>query len=87
MVEPMLNILCKDSFCDFVKIPQKVSSLPLLQITTQSTHFLPGKKIPILWIEPQIKYKRSQNLTAKHHAVKNWQTAKTFWKNVNTEAT
>ena len=31
----------------------KVSSLPLLKITTKSTHFLPTKKmeIPILWIE------------------------------------
>ena len=32
----------------------KVSSLPLLKITTKSTHFLPAKKkIPILWIELQ----------------------------------
>ena len=52
-VEPILNILCKHRFCDFVKIPQ-VSSLPLLKITTKSTHFLPAKKkILILWIEIQ----------------------------------
>ena len=32
----------------------EVSSLPLLKITTKSTHFLPAKKkIPILWIELQ----------------------------------
>ena len=30
----------------------KVSSLPLLRITTKSTHFFPAThKIPILWIE------------------------------------
>ena len=32
----------------------KVSSFPLIKITTKSTHFLPvKKKIPILWIELQ----------------------------------
>ena len=50
VVEPMLNILCKHSFCDFVDTA-KVSSLPLLKITTKPKHFLPvKKKIPILWI-------------------------------------
>ena len=38
----------------FSKNAAKVSSLPLLKITTKSTHFLPvKKKIPILWIELQ----------------------------------
>ena len=38
----------------FCKDTAKVSSLPLLKITTKSTHFLPAKKkIPILWIELQ----------------------------------
>ena len=38
--------LCKDT--------AKVIFLPLLKITTKSTHFLPAKKkIPILWIELQ----------------------------------
>ena len=38
----------------FYKNTEKVSSLPLLKITTKSTHFLPArKKIPILWIELQ----------------------------------
>ena len=38
----------------FRKDTAKVSSLPLLKITTKSTHFLPAKKkIPILWIELQ----------------------------------
>ena len=38
----------------FCKVTTKVSSLPLLKITTKSTHFLPAKKkIPILWIELQ----------------------------------
>ena len=38
----------------FCKDTAKVSSLPLLKITTKSTHFLTAKKkIPILWIEPQ----------------------------------
>ena len=33
----------------------KVSSLPLLRITTKSTHFLPAKKILIVRIELQLK--------------------------------
>ena len=37
----------------FCKNTAKVSSPPLLKITTKSTHFLPAKKIPILWIELQ----------------------------------
>ena len=38
----------------FCKDTAKVSSLPLLKITTKSTLFLPAKKkIPILWIELQ----------------------------------
>ena len=38
----------------FCKDTAKVSSLPLLKITTKSTHFLPAKKkILILWIEIQ----------------------------------
>ena len=38
----------------FCKDTAKVSSLPLLKITTKSTHFLPAKKkVPILWIELQ----------------------------------
>ena len=34
----------------------------------------------------QIKLKRSQNLTSKHQAIKNFQIAKTFSKNVNKKA-
>ena len=50
----MLNILCRHSFCDFVKIVQKFLPLPMLEITTKSTYFLPAKKkIPILCIELQ----------------------------------
>ena len=38
----------------FCKVTTKVSSLPLLKITTKSAHFISAeKKIPILWIEPQ----------------------------------
>ena len=38
----------------FCKDTAKVSSLPLLKITTKSTHFLSAeKKITILWIELQ----------------------------------
>ena len=38
----------------FYRDTAKVSSFPLLKITTKSTHFLPAKKkIPILWIELQ----------------------------------
>ena len=38
----------------FCKDTPKVSSLPLLKITTKSTHFFSGKKkIPILWIKLQ----------------------------------
>ena len=39
----------------FCKVTTKVSSLPLLKITTKSTHFLPAKKkIPILTPRYQI---------------------------------
>ena len=73
--------VCKDT--------AKVSSLPLLKLTTRSTHSLPAKeKIPILQIDLQTKkYKRSQNYTSKHRAVKYLQIAKTFSKDVNKEAT
>ena len=37
----------------FYKDTTKVFSLPLLKLTTKSTHFFPAKKIPILWIEPE----------------------------------
>ena len=48
------NILCRRSFCDIVKIPQKFLLLPMLEITTIPIYFLPTKeKIPILWIELQ----------------------------------
>ena len=73
----------------FCRDTSKVPSLPLLKITTKSTHFLTAKKkIPMLWIELQTnKIQRSQNLTFKHRTVKNSQIAKTFSKNVNKEAT
>ena len=48
----MSNILCRHSFCDFVKIQKKFLPLPMLEITTKSTYFLSAKKkIPMLWIE------------------------------------
>ena len=63
----------------FCKDTAKVSSLPLLKITTKSTHFLPAKKkIPILWIELQTN--KIQNLASKHRMVKNFQIANTFSK-------
>ena len=64
MVEAMLNILYKHSFCDFVKL-----LLPLLKITTKSTHLFPVKK-EILWIELQI-YK-IQKILKSYRAVKNF---------------
>ena len=72
----------------FCKDTAKVSSFPMLKITAKSTHFLPLKKeMPILKIEFQKrKCKMYQNLTSKHRAVKNLQTATTFSKNVNKEA-
>ena len=52
VVKSMLNILCRHSFCDFAKIPQKFLPLPMLEITTDSTYFLIAKeKMPILRIE------------------------------------
>ena len=39
----------------FCKDTAKVSSLPLLRITTKSTHFLPPKKILIVRIDLQLK--------------------------------
>ena len=73
----------------FCKDTAKVSSLPLLKITTISTHFLPAKKkIAILWIELQTnKIPKSKNLTSKHRTVKFQQIAKTFSKSVNKEVT
>ena len=65
----------------FYKNTTKVSSLPLLKITTNSTHFLLAKKtlkIPILWIELQ---------TNKIRKVSNLQIATTFSKTVNKEVT
>ena len=49
-----VNYLMQTQLMRFYKDTAKVSSLPLLKITTKSTHFLPArKKIPILWIELQ----------------------------------
>ena len=65
----------------FYKDTTKVSSLPLLKITTKSTHFLLAKKtlkIPILWIELQ---------TNKIRKVSNLKIATTFSKIVNKEVT
>ena len=65
----------------FYKNTTKVSSLPLLKITTNSTHFLLAKKtlkMPILWIELQ---------TNKIRKVSNLQIATTFSKIVNKEVT
>ena len=79
----MLNILCRHSFCDFVKIPQKFLPLPMLEITTKSIYLPPAKKkIPILWTELQTNknIKGLNTLTSKHQAVKNSQIAKTFYK-------
>ena len=66
----------------FCKDAAKVSSPPLLKITTKSTHFLfAKKKIPISGLNfKQMKYKRSQKVTSKHRTVKNLQIAKTFFK-------
>ena len=66
----------------FCKDAAKVSSLPLLKITTESTHFLfVKKKIPICGLNfKQMKYKRSQKVASKHRTVKNLQIAKTFFK-------
>ena len=50
------NVKCfiQTQLLSFCKDTAKVSSLPLLKITTKSTHFLPAtKKIPILWNERQ----------------------------------
>ena len=55
----------------FCKITSKVPSLPLLKITTKSTHLFPVKKeILILWIELQI-YK-IQKILKSYRAVKNF---------------
>ena len=44
----------KTQLLRFCKDTAKVSTLPLLKLTTESTHFLPRKKkIPTLWIELQ----------------------------------
>ena len=49
-----VKYLMQTQLLRFCKNTAKVSSLPLLKITTKSTHFLPAKKkIPILWIELQ----------------------------------
>ena len=61
---------------------RKVSSLPLLKITTKSAHFLPAEKIPILRIELQ-----TNNTKGLKILLKKLKIAKTFLKNVNKEAT
>ena len=76
----------------FCKDTTNVCSLPLLKITTESTHFLPVKEnISILWIELHANkmQKVSKPLTSKifYRAVKNLQIGKTFSKNVNKEGT
>ena len=59
MVKPTLNILCRRSFSNFVKIPQKFLPLPTLEISTKSTYFLLAKKkMPIMWIELQTNKNR-----------------------------
>ena len=73
----------------FCKDTAKVSSRPLLKITTKSTHFLLAKKkIPILWIE--LHTNKLQKVSKPYlytSSGKNLQNAKTFSKNVNKEAT
>ena len=82
MVEPMANILCKHSFCDFVKIQQKFLPFPS---PNQHTFSLQRRRYRYCGLNfKQVKYK---NLTSKHWAVKNLQIAKTFSKNVNKEVT
>ena len=49
-----INFCGPSQLLRFCKNAAKISSLPLLKITTISAHFLPvKKKIPILWIELQ----------------------------------
>ena len=49
-----VNYFMQTQLLRFCKNTTKVSSLPLLKITSKSTHFLPvKKKIPILWVELQ----------------------------------
>ena len=62
----------------------KVSSLPLLKITTKSTNFLPvKKKIPILWIEIQTnKIQKVSKPYIQTPSGKSLQIAKTFSKNM-----
>ena len=72
----------------FCKDTAKVSSRTLLKRTTKSTHFIPAqKKTPILSNEHQTnKYKRSQNLTSKHRAIKICKLQRLFqkmWKRSN----
>ena len=59
----------------FCKDTAKVSSLPLLKIITNSTHFFQCCRLNF----KQIKYKKPQNITSKHRAAKNLETAKTFF--------
>ena len=85
----MSNQVMQTQLLRFCKDTAKVSSLPFLKITTKSKHFLLAKKrYQYCGLNfKQINYKRSQNLTSKHLAVKYLQIAKTFPKNVNKEAT
>ena len=47
----MFNTLCRYSFRDFVKIPQKFIPLPM-HVRNNATYFLIAKKkIPALWTE------------------------------------
>ena len=54
MLNTTVKYFMQTLLLQFCKNAAKVSSLPLLKITTKSIHFLPAKKkIPILWVELQ----------------------------------
>ena len=63
----------------FYKDTAKVSSLPLLKITSKSTIIRRYQYCELNF--KQIKYKRSQNITSKHRSVKKFANSKDFFKN------
>ena len=72
-MQTQLLPFCKDAI--------KVSSLPLLKITTKSTHPPPAKKMPILWIELQTnKIQQVSKPYIKTPSGKKFANYRLFWK-------
>ena len=89
VVEPLLNISCRHSFYNFVKIPQKFLPFPCQkQLLNQHIFYL--RRIRFQYCGQNFKQIEIQKILKPYISAttgKNLQIAKTFSKNVNIEAT